>query len=371
MRLLDRYLLRELLAPLGYCLCGLLMLCIFADLSAEFGRLSEKGLKLPDILEYYAAITPEFVVLVLPIALLLALLYTLANLSRHNELTAMRAAGVSLWRLCVPYLAVGLSAGAALFVLNELCVPNCSQAAEQIRNRHAPGLAAPRQVRDLGFVNARDRRTWQFAAYDPSTGAMTNVLILWTLPDGSSRWLKAERAGRVRGVWTLYNLREYRDDPRSNSLLVPTLQTNLLAFPEFAETLEEINSDINLTYSSSLHNARKADIPLTEILRYLQLHPNPARADRDALYTKMQGRLAAPWTCVVVVLIAIPFGAVSGRRNVFVGVASSLLICFAYFILQQVGLVYGTTRRLPAWLAAWAPNLSFGLAGLLLTAKVR
>jgi len=85
----------------------------------------------------------------------------------------------------------------------------------------------------------------------------------------------------------------------------------------------------------------------------------------------LQGRLAAPWTCVVVVLIAIPFGAASGRRNVFVGVASSLVICFAFFILQQVGLVYGATGRLPAWLGAWAPNLSFGLAGLILTDRVR
>jgi lipopolysaccharide export system permease protein len=101
------------------------------------------------------------------------------------------------------------------------------------------------------------------------------------------------------------------------------------------------------------------------------LHPNPKRTDRFWLYTKLHGRLAAPWTCLVVVLIALPFGAASGRRNIFVGVASSIFICFTFFVLLQLGLALGTGGYLPAWLAAWFPNLIFGIAGLWLTARVR
>ena len=74
----------------------------------------------------------------------------------------------------------------------------------------------------------------------------------------------------------------------------------------------------------------------------------------------MQGRLAAPFTCLVVVLVAIPFGAASGRRNLFAGVASSIVICFIYIVLLKLGLALGTYGYLPAWLAAWFPNISFG-----------
>jgi lipopolysaccharide export system permease protein len=112
-------------------------------------------------------------------------------------------------------------------------------------------------------------------------------------------------------------------------------------------------------------------VPILVLLNYLRLHPNPTRSDAAWLHTKLHGRLAAPWTCLVVVLIAIPFGAVGGRRNVYVGVASSIVICFIYFVLQQVGLALGTGGSLPPWLAAWFPNLSFGLAGLWLTMRVR
>ena len=89
------------------------------------------------------------------------------------------------------------------------------------------------------------------------------------------------------------------------------------------------------------------------------------------LDTKFHGRLAAAWTCLVVVLIALPFGADSGRRNVFVGVASSIVICFAYFVFLQLALALGTGGWVVPWVAAWAPNGFFAWCGLILTARVR
>ena len=69
--------------------------------------------------------------------------------------------------------------------------------------------------------------------------------------------------------------------------------------------------------------------------------------------------------------IAIPFGARSGRRNVFVGVAASIFICFGYFILQKICLGLGTADILPPALSAWLPNIVFGTAGLVMTLRVR
>jgi lipopolysaccharide export system permease protein len=93
--------------------------------------------------------------------------------------------------------------------------------------------------------------------------------------------------------------------------------------------------------------------------------------DVSSLLTKLHGRLAAPWTCLVVVLIAIPFGAGSGRRNMFFGVAGSIFICFGYFVVQQISFAVGQGGHVPAWLAAWLPNLIFGAAGIILMARVR
>src|SRR5208337_1213151 len=198
----------------------------------------------------------------------------------------------------------------------------------------------------------------------------TKPLVIWRLPNGSSRWLMADRAVPANSGWKFYDLREFNDDPEAGSLVTPLLQTNALVFP-FSETVDQINTALKLMGRDSILSARRADLSILEIRHYFRLNPDPPANERDKLDTKLQARFAMPWTCLVVVLIAIPFGAASGRRNVFVGVASSVLICFIYFILQQFGLIFGMNGRLPAWLAAWLPNLSFSLAALGLMARVR
>ena len=374
MRLLDRYLLRELLVPLGYCLGAFLMFWVAFDLFGELEGLQEYKMRAGDVARYYLVRTPEFLVMVLPISLLLALLYTLTNHARHHEIAAMRAAGVSLWRLAVPYFGVGLAASLALLALNEFCVPGSADVAERIkfaRLQRRQDQAERHLIRNLGFTNTRDGRRWVISVFNERTGEMFDPQVFWTLPDGSDVWLRSERAIRTNEAWTFFNARELRGGGHSDSTLVPGLQTNVLTMAAFTETLDEIRSEIKISNRLSFRKARKADVPIFEILDYLRLHPNPKRSDRFWLYTKLHGRLAAPWTCLVVVLIALPFGAASGRRNIFVGVASSIFICFTFFVLLQLGLALGTGGYLPSWLAAWFPNLTFGIAGLWMTARVR
>lgn len=375
MRLLDRYLLRELLVPLGFCLCGFLLLWVTGGLVNDLGGLQEKGLHALDIAAYYAVQAPEFLVMGIPVALLLALLYTLTNHARHNEITAIRAAGVSLWRLCLPYLAVGFLLSLSVFAMNEFWVPDSSDRAEQIKNSRDPNARREdrNKVRDLGFNNSRDGRQWLIGVYDSRTGEMTRPVVVQKEPDGSVIQLRADRAIRTNSVWTfLGHVREFRISAQSNALPISLPATNVLAEPGFSETPEQIRSEIRISSIIStlaLRGVKRADIPIAEILNYLRLHPHPDQA--ALLYTKLEGRLAMPWTCLVVVLIAIPFGAASGRRNVFVGVASSILIFFAYYVLQQVCLAIGAGGHVPAWLAGWFPNIAFGLTGLWLAARVR
>src|SRR5262249_48615843 len=151
-----------------------------------------------EIAEYYLALLPKLLQdIVAPAALLLALLYALTNHARHQELTAMRAAGVSLWRLCLPYLAVGLLFSLFLLLLNERWVPNSLELADQIRQRHSRSDLADRQwKRDLSFHNDRDARSWHIRSYNLQTGEMLDPYVVWTLPDGSRRQLLAER-----GIW--------------------------------------------------------------------------------------------------------------------------------------------------------------------------
>ena len=376
MRLHDRYLFRELFTPLAFCLGGFLVFWISLFFFTNLDEIREDKLHLGDTLELCLASLPEFLVQMLPILLLLALLYALTQHAKFNELTALRAAGISLWRLCAPYFLTGLAATGIYFALNEFAVPHCAAWADAIKHRHVKtsktaALKAPTHFVKNGFHNVRAHRLWQFAEFDAVTSEMASPIVNWSLPDGSQRALQAERAVFTNGTWTFFKARlQWQASPQSR--LVPQFSTNQISFPEFSETPAQFFSALKFSNKQSWAGSRNADLPLAEIRDLFRNIPDNMSADDvNRLRTKFHGRIAAPWTCLVVVLMAIPFGAQSGRRNLFFGVAGSIFICFGYFVLQSVSLAFGMSGHLPGWLAAWLPNFMFAAAGIFLTWRTR
>lgn len=372
MRLLDRYLLRELLIPFGYCLSGFLIFWISSDLLTELDDFQRQKLQALDVVQYYAIRTPELVVLVLPVAFLLALLYALTNHARHHELTAIRAAGVSLWRLALPYALVGLFLSLGVLALNEWFVPDSLMAAERVLERRQPATAAraSRQWEPkVAFTNTRENRKWFIAAFNRSTFELANPHVEWILPDGSRRVMMAERAAWTPEGWVFTNYQETVYPPGRGTDPGPLFQTNVLLLAELTETPDQIRSEIKVG-RTGFKEARRTQFSIREVLDYKRLHSDLSEKV-VMMDTTLHARLAGPWTCLVVVAIALPFGARSGRRNVFVGVASSIVICFGYFVLQQLMLALGLRGLLPPWLAAWAPNVLFAAAGLGLSWRIR
>ena len=379
MRLLDRYLFRELLAPLAICLIGIQAFVIVFNVFSDAQKIQEHQLHFADAILYAVASSADFIWVILPISLLLALLITLTTYARHNEITAMRAAGISLWRICAPYFIVGLAASAALFAMNELLVPRSTVWASGILQRYVrdPDEAATRNGQGGLYINTRAHRTWYYNEYRPRTTEMISPKVDWYLPDGSYPYQKlmADQAAYSNGVWTFLNATQnYQASAKDPEIRI--LVTNMLAMPEFKETPKAIERDLRFGKYDKMDTRKfnNLNIPLGELLRYLQAHPSdlpPAQARK--WWTKFDGRVATPCTCLVVVLIAIPFGAAAGRRNLFFGVAGSIFICFGFFVVQQVSLAFGAAANghFPPWLAAWLPNLIFGSVGLFLTARVR
>jgi lipopolysaccharide export system permease protein len=374
MRLLDRYLFRELLMPLAVCLIGIQAFVVVFTVFTDAQKIQEAKLHFLETIEYAMASAMELIPVVLPVCLLLALLITLTYYARHNEITAMRAAGVSLWRISLPYFAVGLVASGGLFALNELVVPRSIDRADRILHRYVTdsgGREKP-NVKSGGYFNSRAHRLWYYSEYRAGPAEMIAPHVGWYLPDGSYpyRTVTAERAIYTNGVWTLFSNVIETEQTSPTAQEVRILVTNVLAMPQFKETPQDIELDIRFSKYEKI-NLRKLHVPLAELWRHLKAHPEETPALACKWWTMFEGRLAAPWTCLVVVLIAIPFGAASGRRNLFFGVAGSIFICFSFFVVQQFSLAFGSGGYLPPWLAAWLPNMVFATAGLVMMARVR
>jgi lipopolysaccharide export system permease protein len=374
MRLLDRYLLREFATPFCYCFFGFYVFWVSFDLLGQLDMFQRNKLSAGDVLKYYLIKMPDQFSVVIPVALLLGLLYALTNHARHNELTAIRAAGISLWRLSLPYFAVGLLLAVVTFATNEFWLPDSLAAAQRfIGGEQSSRKTDNRHIlRNVGFSSTAKNRKWFIESYNLRTHEMVRPRVEWTLVTGTRREVSAERGFWNGDAWVFTNVQELIYPPVKGALPGPPIETNLLVWHEISETPEEIDSEIKIARinSSDLRQIRKAQFSIKEILDYQAR--NPGKGDKSrVLDTKLHGRMAAPFTCIVVVLIALPFGALAGRRNVFVGVASSIVICFAYFVLVQVALALGAGGYVAPWLGAWGPNLFFALTGFALTWRLR
>jgi lipopolysaccharide export system permease protein len=368
---LDRYLLRELLVPLGYCLCGFLIFYVAFDLIFQVQRFLENKMLFIDILEYYVVTLPELLVeQVLPVSLLLALLYTLTNLSRYNELTAIRTAGVGLWRLSLPYIGVGAVFGLVVLVIGEFWLPSASERAKFILERRVAGATQRDWVPNLEFYNEPALRDWNISRFNRRTSQLDRLRVQWNIGNGTNELIGAKSASYEDNQWNFYDAVVWRWRTGDPPTFVESNAVLRIAFPETPAWLRS-EIKVNSLNPSDAAKGQGPQLSIREILEFIRLHAHVSREKKAMLLTQLNGRLAAPFTCLAVVLIALPFGAKAGRHNVFVGVASSIFICFGYFVLQRLSVGLGVGGYLPPVVAAWLPNAVCGAAGLALLARMR
>jgi len=285
MRLHDRYLFRELLTPLAGCLGGFLVFWVSFFFFTRLEDIRNAKLGAADAAEFCLASLPEFFILVLPVLLLLALLYALTHHARHNEITALRAAGIGLWRLCAPYFTVGLLATGLYFLLNEMAVPAGQRWSAEILTRHvhtSKDVKVKTLFTKVGFHSALTKRTWYIGEYDAETTTMTSPDVRWTLPDGSQRQLVAERAVCVNKVWVFTNVQQF---VQNGARLAQLPRTNLLAMPEFTETPKQIKLEAKFSEANGLLASRSADVPLADLWPYLRQNPDLTGKDAPRLLT--------------------------------------------------------------------------------------
>ena len=126
MRILDRYLIRSFLSALIYCLAVFLILFVIIDLFSNLDEFLKHGVSMGIVLSYYAYFIPAILVQVIPIACLVSVLFVIGNLSRHNEIIALKASGISAFHILLPYFFAGILISFGVLLIDELIVPQSS-----------------------------------------------------------------------------------------------------------------------------------------------------------------------------------------------------------------------------------------------------
>ncbi len=356
MRLLDRYVLKNFLQAYFYCAAAFFSIWLVFDISDKISTFLDERVAFSTVVAYYLTQFPEIVVIVLPIALLLALLFCLSRMSRTNEIVSMLANGVSVPRLLVPLFIMGLLTAVVSSALNYSLSPHAESARKAYFEDMRDDARDPSLVGQI-FRNRSANRTWFIQRFRPDKNEFTTLQILQQ--DSNDNIVMNHLAASAvyhedTHEWELKQVKVVKYDGAGNITEEQTFDS--LMMPEWSETPFRLASS----------NMRAELLSLSELREYLHFNSDFPHALLAPFATHFQYRIALPLACIVIVLLAAPLAIGYSRSGVLSNVAFAIALVFSLNFLTHFFLALGEGDRIPAWIAAWAPNVLFAIFGLVL-----
>jgi LPS export ABC transporter permease LptG len=357
--IVDRYVLRQHLVFMGVCLGVATVLALVIDLLDTLDRYLRMKPPLVYVLEHFLYRLPADVHSGLPVVMLVATIFLFITLNRHHELTALKAAGISVYRIAAPVLAVGVlvTLGAGLF--QELVLPVLKERREEVDRVKIRGqLPRHLQSRQRLWIRTADTRFFRIELLAPGTNDLYGVTLLEMGGRGFDiqHRLDARRAHWTPSGWELSDgaFRELRADGKVRTAPFSRIA---LALPESIEDFTRIQKP------ASAMSYRE----LAEYVTRLQAAGYQAGKYMVDLYSK----LSLPLVNFVMVLVAVPFAVHSPRSGRLFGVGLAIAIMAAYLVVHYIAVAFARADLLPPVIAAWTANVIFAGIGLSLFARLR
>jgi LPS export ABC transporter permease LptF/LPS export ABC transporter permease LptG len=379
--LLDRYISGAWLSNVALVILAFAAVYFLADFMDLLDDFQHNRVPVRTIVRYYTFHVFQIFFTVAPIAVLVAVLVTLGVLARNKEITAMKAGGISVYRAAMPILSMGLLSSLLLYGLQEWVLPDTNKVAIGERNVIKGRPAQASDQFDRRWMLARDDRFYNFDAIVErgrtpecgmgarSTGDEFAVYGLSIYDVDPARWELDERLFASRASWNardcVYELdRGWRRTTGERTTMARFTGQRVRALggapggeiePPTYFKREEKPSDT---------------MGFGELRGYIR--SLEARGfDAARLRVQLHRKLAFPMVGLVMTLLAVPFSFIVARRGALYGIGIAIVIAIVYWAVLGIFEALGNNALLHASLAAWAPNIIFGSAGLYMILTLR
>jgi LPS export ABC transporter permease LptF/LPS export ABC transporter permease LptG len=346
--LIDRYVARRFLGVFALVVTSIATLYVLIDYLEISDDIARHRPPTALILRYYQAFLSPIILDIVPFAFLVAALVTIASLVRSGETTALLAHGVSLYRAMAPLLVLALAAGAGLFVFAERVVPAAASESDRIRFL-LKGQKPPVGGAGGAWFRGDGGRFLAADAYDPASRVASGVTVLQIDP-ASWRLVSRHDAARARlapGKGLLAESGWIRTFSPGNVLAIRRDDPFFIDAPEAAAGFAAGRAD-------------PRQMTFGELSRFIDVRRR-AGADTAALATGLHQKTAAAASSFLLTLIGLPFAFAYGKRGAVAGVGVALFLGLTYLFLSALLVSFGQQGAIPPFLAAWAPNIFFGL----------
>lgn len=355
----DEYVMREFLTTFGLVLLSFIALSLIFSFFELIGDIFRNRTPLITVGDYLLNLIPYMLYNLTPLCALLSVLITLGSLSRTSELTAMKASGVSLYRLIAPLLAIAAILAVGLFAFDEFYLPTANRQQEALRSV-IKGKPAQTFLRpDRKWISGQQdsvgepARIFYYQFFDPDKNVFANLTV-FEFQSGSFHLRKRIFASSAHwdahvGQWVLENgwQRTFQGDA-----VVDYKPFTVDTFPDIRE---------QPTYF-------KKESRQSQEMSYGELHNyigdlQESGFDTMRLRVQLNRKLAYPLITLVMAIFAVPFALSMGKRGSLTGFAVAIGMAVAYTVVSNVFEAMGNVNALPPMLAAWSPDLLFAMAG--------
>jgi lipopolysaccharide export system permease protein len=349
---LDTYLVREMIVPFLIGTVAVVLMFQINTYMALAKTLNLDNVPFKAVLQFIMYKTPEYMKMTLPVGTSLAAALAMTRIARESELTAMRAAGTRITRVVAPIAAFGLAVAFFNFYIVEKVIPPTSRRANNIA-RQAGILGYSKQTFKTNAIIELGKFTASFGSVDrtPDDKLVINDVLLFERPEpGVVTITSAKQALYDLGVWSFKQA--YLWQVQGEDLVI--------AKPKGDFVINE-----KIVVDSMFENASPQESTIPELKTEIASRRKLGQ-DAKKLEIDLQTRYSVPVACMIFAIVSPVFAVLFSRSGGFVGVLVSFVVVLLYYNAFVVSTeILGKMDVVPVWLAAWSPNIIFGVLGLL------
>lgn len=359
--ILDDYILRDFVMYFVMVLATFLVLLLVFTLFELLGDILRTHASPLVVAEYLLNVTPYFFYNVgAPLSMLLSVLITLGLMQRSNEITAIKATGMSIYRITIPILVVATLMAAGLFFFDQFYLPYTNQRQDALRSLIKGKPAQTYLNPDRKWIFGQHSDIYYYQFFDSERNQFGNLNVFEFDPNTFqlTRRIHADRAHWDSGLNRWVCTQGWERDLRGSA--IDSYRTfDVTTFATVSEPPTYFKKEVK----------QSSEMNYKELRRYIHdLQQSGFEVVR--LQVQLAKKIAFPFITLIMAILAIPFALSVGRRGTVAGISAAVGVAAAYMIVSSLFEAMGNISQLPPILAAWSPDLIFGFLGGYLLLKV-
>jgi LPS export ABC transporter permease LptF/LPS export ABC transporter permease LptG len=359
--ILDDVILRDFAVYLAMILSTFLMLLLVFTLFELLGDILRNQVSPFVVGEYLLNVAPYFIYNVAPLSILLSVLITFGLMERANEITAVKATGISIYRIIVPVLLASAVLATALFFFDQLYLPYANKRQDALRNLIKGKPAQTYLNPDRKWIFGEHSNIYYYQFFDSDKDQFGNLTVFQFDP---AVFKLTHRVYADRAHWEPALNRWVCEQGWERDLRGSAIQGyrsfDVSTFAAVSEAPSYFKKEVK----------QSSEMNYEELRRYIH-DLQQSGFDVVRLRVQLQKKFSYPFIALVMAVLAVPFSLTAGKRGAIAGVATAVGIAVVYWTVSGLFEAMGNVSQLPPVLAAWSPDLIVGFVGGYLILKVR